>query len=107
MREGRGPSPEGAAQGDPNVPPLRGCERSHPVPHRFTVGYVVTSLRDFERHKSSTPDIKRGRKFLGDRLFARKPRWACGNIYECVRPHTIGVFTNPNVTHCKPATSRA
>jgi hypothetical protein len=33
-----------------------------------TVGYAVTSLRDFEQHKGRTPHISNGRNFLGDRL---------------------------------------
>jgi len=31
------------------VPPLRGCKLWRSAPHRFTVGYGVTSLRDFEK----------------------------------------------------------
>jgi hypothetical protein len=35
-----------------------------------TVGYVVTSLRDFEQHNRTTSDINIDRKFLGSRLLA-------------------------------------
>jgi hypothetical protein len=36
-----------------------------------TVGYVETSLRDFEQHNRRTPDINIGRKFLRGRLLER------------------------------------
>jgi hypothetical protein len=32
------------------------------------VGYVVTSLRDFEQHKSRAPCVNSGRNFLRDTL---------------------------------------
>jgi hypothetical protein len=37
---GSGPSPEGPAPGGPHVPPLRGCQQSHRVPHGFHIHFV-------------------------------------------------------------------
>src|SRR5258708_779703 len=70
MRQGTGPSPGGATQGNPNVPPLRGCQGSHPVPTVSTVGYVVASLRDFEHYKRRGPCIFSRRDFLRERVLS-------------------------------------
>jgi hypothetical protein len=48
-------------------------------PTVYTVGYVVTSLRDFEQHNRTTPDINIDRKFLRGRLLA--PRHL---LFRCV-----------------------
>jgi hypothetical protein len=59
MCQDKEPSPCEAALGNPNVPPFRGFESWHPVPTVQTVGYIVTSLRDFEQRKRRTPHIKK------------------------------------------------
>jgi len=40
----------------------------NPNPTVSTVGYVVSSLRDFKQHKSRTPHINSGRNVLWDKL---------------------------------------
>src|SRR6266699_7021621 len=51
---------------------LFGAVKDHTArPTVSTVGYVVTSLRDFEQYKSRAPYINSGRNFLRDKLLGR------------------------------------
>ena len=42
-----------------------------PSPTDLTVGSVVSSLRDFEQHRTNTLHMESGRNFLRDKLLAR------------------------------------
>ena len=66
-----GQAPKERHRGNQMCRPFGAVMDRTPCPTVSTVGYVVTSLRDFEQHKSGTPHSNIGRNFLWDRLFAK------------------------------------
>jgi hypothetical protein len=71
MGEGKGQAPKGRHRANPMCRPFAAVKDRAAQPTISTVGYGVTSLRDFEQHKSRTPHINGGRNLLRDRLLAR------------------------------------
>jgi hypothetical protein len=67
----QGQAPKGRHRANRLCRPFGAVNDHAACPTVSTVGYVVTSLRDFEQHNRRTPDINTGRKFLRGRLLER------------------------------------
>jgi hypothetical protein len=64
----QGQAPKGRHKANQMCRPFGAVNDHAACPTVSTVGYVVTSLRDFEQHNRRTSDINIDRKFLGGRL---------------------------------------
>ena len=74
----QGQAPKGRHRANQMCRPFGAVNDRAACPTVSTVGYVVTSLRDFEQHNRRTPDINIDRKFLRGRLLAKAAWFGSG-----------------------------
>ena len=67
----QGQAPKGRHRANQMCRPFGAVNDHAACPTVSTVGYVVTSLRDFEQHNRGAPHINLGRKFLRGGLLER------------------------------------